>query len=702
MPWLRAVTEKIAISIAAVNWRVFVIQRDGRSVRDIPLQRADYNVRQKLLDRHRESGNLREISDHPLVHILAHANDFTTGLTVRKLTQIYLDLVGEAFWIKERNALGMPVAIWVIPPSWVHGTPTPQRRWFDIQFLGWRGQIPDTEIVWFVDPDPVNPYGRGTGKAQSLADELETDEFTAKHTKNWFYNRARPDMIISAEGIDKDDTERLEQDWLNKHQGFWRAFKPHFFNKKLDVNVLSQNFKNMELIKLREFERNTIVQIFGVPPELLGILQNSNRATIEGADFLFSRWVLVPRLEFLRTTMQERFVPEFDDRLILDYDSPVDEDKVFKLDAAKANPHSLDMDEWRRIQGLEAKPANAGKVHFVPANLIPTGINGGNGRNGGNGTLQADNLLEKKNRPLQIEQKQTLQELEELVGEDSYVAVHRIARRLEPQQRRLFIQAVREARDATDIDEIVDGLRSANVERALAAVGFQQLASRLGESEEIMRTVFNAAAEEASGVLLTNNGIQAGFDLTNPRAVEWARVNSAKLVTGVTDESRAAIRGIIERTIVEGGGPDAAARQIRDSVGMTKAQVGATEKFMSQLIADGVAPDVVERRVAAKANARIFKRSKNIARTELIAASNAGQQELWQQAVDADLITPETKRSWIVTPDDRLDKIGICEPMDGQEVGLKEPFITGLGAEVMQPPAHPLCRCAMKLSLPEP
>jgi hypothetical protein len=37
-----------------------------------------------------------------------------------------------------------------------------------------------------------------------------------------------------------------------------------------------------------------------------------------------------------------------------------------------------------------------------------------------------------------------------------------------------------------------------------------------------------------------------------------------------------------------------------------------------------------------------------------------------------------------VTDDDRID-VNICEPMDGQEVGLEEPFQTGDGAASATP-----------------
>lgn len=380
MPWLRAVTNKVARSVASVPWRLYVVKGiSGKAVRVPKIQRGDINTRKVLIEKALNSGEIQEIEDHPLLDILGDANPFMVGLAVRQITQIWLDLVGEAFWIKERNNAGAPAEIWPVPPSWVIRTPTPSQPYYEVSFRGWQGRIPETEIVWFSEPSPENPYARGAGIAEALGDELETDEYAAKHTKNWFYNQARPDLLIAAEGLSKPDTERLEEDWLAKNQGFWRAFKPYFLNKKIEVHQLSQSFESMQLVDLRKYERDTIIQVYGVPPELFGIIENSNRATIETADYLFTKWVVVPRLELTRATLQERLVPDFDDRLILDYDSPVSEDKQYQLNASKAAPWALTIDEWRQMQGLEPLPDDAGKVHMVPFNLVPTRGFGGQG-----------------------------------------------------------------------------------------------------------------------------------------------------------------------------------------------------------------------------------------------------------------------------------------------------------------------------------
>lgn len=387
MPWLRTVTARIAGKVAATDWQLYVAQKKPtpktppKAYRDVALQRAHPLSRRKAIKARLDTGDLRQIDDHPLLTLLADGNSFLTGEATRKVTQIHVDTVGEAFWLKERNALGVIIGIWPLPPDWVAATPTPLNPNFRVQFRAWRGFIPDTEILWFADPDPANPYGRGSGTAQALSDELETDEYAAKHSKAFFYNSARPDFIVYPKNatMREENAARLEDDWLNRHQGFWRAFKPYFMSREIGVHEFEQNFRAMQLVQLRQHERDTVMQCFGVPPEILGVLDNSNRATITAADLVFSRYVVEPRCEFLRCVLQERLVPEFDERLILDYASPVQDDKDFHLDVARAAPYAISVDEWRDMMGKPPLDDDAGLVHLIPNTSTPMDPTGEDG-----------------------------------------------------------------------------------------------------------------------------------------------------------------------------------------------------------------------------------------------------------------------------------------------------------------------------------
>lgn len=368
LPWLRAVVGKVGYSTAAIPWQLYY-ESTGRSVRAI--QRAQHAIRRRMIHAKQMTGELVEIDDHPMLDLLESFNPMMTGLIGRKVTQHHIDLVGDAYWLKERDGLGVPVGLWPIPPFWVRSTPTPARPFYEIQYGSWRGTVPAVEMVWFRDPDPYQPYQKGTGIAAALGDELETDEFASRHMKVELYNRGVPEVLVTAEGLDQGETRRLETDWKQRNRGLFKQLQVYFLNRKVDVKQLGQSFRNLQLIQLREFERDIVIQVFGVPPEILGIIEHSNRATVTAADYLFSRWVLVPRLELQRSVMQEYLVTDFDERLILDYESPVEEDAERQLKAAQLAPWALTVDEWRVLQGEEPLPDGAGQVHMVPQNLVP-------------------------------------------------------------------------------------------------------------------------------------------------------------------------------------------------------------------------------------------------------------------------------------------------------------------------------------------
>jgi len=231
-------------------------------------------------------------------------------------------------------------------------------------------QVALNDVIHFRDPDPANPYMRGIGNAKALADELETDEYAAKHLKQFFYNRARPDLIISGDNLSSQDTARLEEKWLAKHQGFWKAWKPHFFSRKIDVKEVGQSFENMQMIELRKYERDMIIQVYGFPPEKFGIVNESKRATISAADFFWTKDIVQPRVELLRDVLQGCLVPMFDEKLILDFESPVVQDQEHELAVMKSAPWAFTQNQWLKKAGL-AEIGEDGEVSLIPVNMQP-------------------------------------------------------------------------------------------------------------------------------------------------------------------------------------------------------------------------------------------------------------------------------------------------------------------------------------------
>lgn len=358
-PWVRACASKVADAMAAVRWRLYVVRGAGGAVhtqRQVAyLQRASGAEQHRLLRKQELDGaEPQEVRAHLLLDVLYRANAEMTGLELRWLTSAWLDLVGDAFYLKQRNGMGAPIALWPVPPHWVLETPTPAKPVYRINQGQWQADVPATEILWMRWPNPVEPYGRGSGVARSLDDEIATDEAATKHTLAHFRNNARPDLLIMPKdgGVLGDaERDRMETWWTDKLQSYWRRFKPLFLKVPVDVKVLEQNFQQMQFAELRQHEQDTILQVWGISPEILGKVTASNRATAQMAQEIFARYVLVPRLERLREVLQEKLVPEYDGRLILTYDSPIPSDKEFDLSVYKAQPKAFQLNEFRQLAG---------------------------------------------------------------------------------------------------------------------------------------------------------------------------------------------------------------------------------------------------------------------------------------------------------------------------------------------------------------
>ena len=736
MPWLRAATAKISHSVAATPWKVYAIKSKatGKYVRAKAIQRADFDFRAKMIKNAKYSGELDEILDHPILDLLDASNAFLTGIETRQLTAAYIDLVGETFWLLEREGLlGTPIRAWIVPPSWVKKIPTTDRPYYEISVNGEVREVPITEMISFKTPNPVNPYLRGTGLAQAIGDELDTDEFAAKYIKQWFYNGATPPILITpAEGqVDPAEFKRLEQSWLNKLQGFWKSNKPFFSSRKVEVHELNSTFQEMQLVELRKHERDVIIQTFGVPPELLGILTNSNRATIDAADYIMSRYVVLPRLEYIRAVLQERLVPLFDDRIIIDYESPIKEDKAFQLQVFKSAGWAFTQDEWRELACEEPIDDEAeGEIKMKPQGLTPfrgysdladnppqppvstpgtsgndpnaldvSGVNDSTDSETGN---QSTAFIPAALRALYGEENLAyLTNTTKSSPEDAAAGFLRVANVESEEIQRRLQDMIQRFRDIMNMEALEDALRAGLTEVALASINLDDLATMMGTTREDVERLVHTAGSLTAAELAKQLGVTVSFNIVNPASTAYARTASAALVKQITEQQRDSLRRIIADSIEKGIPPRQAAKLIREVVGLTDKQMSSVQRFRKKLEDAGVEGDKLDTRTQRYADSQLKKRAETIARTEVMAAMNTGRQMMWDQAAYDGLIRRDkTFKRWLTAHDDRLDEV-ICEPMpyldENLKVRLSGQFTTGDGDKLAQPPAHPRCRCTTYL-----
>ncbi len=156
----------------------------------------------------------------------------------------------------------------------------------------------------------------------------------------------------------------------------------------------------------------------------------------------------------------------------------------------------------------------------------------------------------------------------------------------------------------------------------------------------------------------------------------------------IATQTRAAVNIAVERAIREGIPPREAAKLIKQFIGLDTKRTGAALAFRDKLVADGRSFGMVNRMTERYSEKLLRSRARTIARTETMAAMNAGSVASYKQARDEGFLGQDSGKEWIITPDEQLCEI--CAPMEGEVVPIDDDFSNGFA----HPPAHPNCRCA--------
>lgn len=282
------------------------------------------------------------------------------------------------------------------------------------------------------------------------------------------------------------------------------------------------------------------------------------------------------------------------------------------------------------------------------------------------------------------------------------------------------------------VADVADVLRGKSLERWSP----KQDDPLMVQLEDVVSDAELRATLEANGLLMSDDllrraGALVSFSSTNPRAVEFARSRAAQMVTEVSEGTRRAIRSRVVAAFDRGLPPARLSREIRDvGIGLTRRQSAAVDNFREALESGDpatirqqaqrrldavrqqqlrsaassgqVSQEVRDELVGRYAESMRNRRALNIARTETINASTAGQQKLWEEAIDQEVLDGNRSRKiWIVTPDARL--CDTCSPIPAlNDVGVPvdKSFETPVGS-LMGPTAHPSCRCGTGLNFVE-
>lgn len=360
-------TRWCANHVAKTHLRVLVTTEKHQKAPNCPTRPLSV-IKSAKMETLGEQRHVRQVLSHPLVDLIARPCPELSKYDYLYYIDSELSLLGNAYIHKVREDFrlndegqpvvneGLPVACWPLMGQYV----VPKSK--DGRVIGYQYNLGQTPIFYpkkdiihirFVSHE--NPFGPGYGPVRASYERILLAKYELAHLSSLFKNQSRFDSLISLKGgATQDQCERMQKELnLRFRQGGMGG--PWVVDgEDLDVKPLSWSPKDTLSIELYKWTKLQIINAFGLNLDIFD-KESGTRATAITARRQAQENAVEPRLRMIEERLNADLCPEFDERLLVEFDSPVEEDQDFELQKRKdylaAGVYSV-----RYVQELEGIP----------------------------------------------------------------------------------------------------------------------------------------------------------------------------------------------------------------------------------------------------------------------------------------------------------------------------------------------------------
>jgi SPP1 gp7 family putative phage head morphogenesis protein len=248
------------------------------------------------------------------------------------------------------------------------------------------GQVeyPAHSVVQIAEVNPYNPL-RGMGPMQAAYRTAAKDFVIDRYDEALLQNGGSPGGVLSVDGPLTDADQRaIREAWQEAHGRPESHRKTAVLPQGTEYKEIGMTPQAMEHEKLRDWDRQTILSIFGVPPVVLG-LETINYATAREQNRIFWETTVLPYLDFLKDELQHKLVNRInspDSELRLDFDitgvSALREDMDAKVDRSMRiyTEGHRSFSEAAHLAGwdISEEELDGSDERWVPSTLIPASV----------------------------------------------------------------------------------------------------------------------------------------------------------------------------------------------------------------------------------------------------------------------------------------------------------------------------------------
>jgi len=269
-------------------------------------------------------------SEHPVIKLLNDVNPYMSKTDLFKITQIYLDIIGNAFWYLKMGKNNIPEEIYPLLSEYMKiKIKNNKISGYEYQVNNSKRTFTPEEIIHFKYLN-TGDLIVGRGSLYNVLIDTERMKYYNIYESALAKNNGRPDFILkygNKTGAKLDEKSKLElEKMLNNRYGRTKNNgKPLVSDSDFEIITLGFPTKELQFIEGRQDARQIICSAFGVPESFL-VNKEVNRANIDGAEYIYAKYTLFPKLTIIQEVLNEYLFTIYDDSIFMKYENPVIED----------------------------------------------------------------------------------------------------------------------------------------------------------------------------------------------------------------------------------------------------------------------------------------------------------------------------------------------------------------------------------------
>jgi len=577
------------------------------------------SIEWELYDK-RTNERINNMEKHPAYLILANPNKLFTGDRLFKSNQTYIEIGGNAYWLKFKNDYGMIKGLWPLHPRYMRVVPDSKEIIGGYKFE--RGakkiELKAEDIVHFKGEINIEDPFYGMGTVESARYEIDSEKYLIDYERNLYKNKGFIAGVLTHDrDIDKEDRNVITKELKRLFGGLKNVAKLLILGKGAKYQPIALSPIDADFVNTKGMTKEDIWEMFGVNHFIMGSTKGTSKANAYVAETDFYKNCISPKMETQAHTITRDFCSEFDENLAFRWINIVPKDKEFdlKLRDSDLEHFVISTNEVREQRGDE--PSKWGEVPIASMTMGP---------------LYTGEKPEGEIKSAMM--KKEAENLREIQWKRYYYGG------MQPIEQRFFEglrkEFRRQGKEVTDKVEDLFG-KSGNTEATIAT--FAPDVIQISEDETI-KVNYSDCDDKNLRIIIREMAIKAVadavmFDLENARE-NVAEITEIHTKASVIEMANVVQEQIGDVAVIEGITPPMSQYLQEQAMKSSLIINETTEKQLRDTLMKGV--DLGETPVELRERVRhVFddvgnSRAANIARTEVTTSSNWGAQEYYRDS----------------------------------------------------------------------